>query len=83
MALVQELADLAGLGVEVTRTDLRPVLHLLDPDVDRLATALLGTLCLVELELSEVHDPAHGRVGHGGHLHQVQIEFLGDRQGLG
>ena len=60
-----------------------PVLHLLDPDVDRLAAALLGPLGLVELELAEVHDPAHGRVGHGSDFDEVEIELLGDRQGLG
>jgi hypothetical protein len=39
-------------------------------------------LGLVELELSEVHDPTHRWVGHRGHLNQVEVEIAGDRERL-
>jgi hypothetical protein len=39
-------------------------------------------LRLVELELSEVHDPTDRRVGHGSHLDQVEVELAGDRKCL-
>ena len=78
--------NLATCRVLVSKSpgaDLRPVLHLLDPDVGGLAPALLGPLGLVELELAVVHDPADRRVGHRGHLDEVEVELPGDRQGLG
>jgi hypothetical protein len=37
-------------------------------------------LRLVELELAEVHDPTHRRVGHGGHLDEVEVEVASDRE---
>ncbi len=86
VTLAEELLDLAGLGVEVADADLRPVLHLLDGDGDALAPGLLGLLGRFVLELAVVHDPADRRVGHGGHLDEVEVELPGDgeclRQGL-
>ena len=83
VTLLEELGHLPGLGVEVARSDLRAVLHLLDPYVDGLAPGLLGPLGLIELVLAEVHDAADRGVGPGGHLDQVEVEVTGDGQRLG
>ena len=68
-AVAQERFHLAGLGGEVTGTDLRPVLHLLDQNVGRLPARFLGPLGLFVLELPVVHDPADRWIGLVGHLH--------------
>ena len=83
VALTEEPDNLPGLGVEVTRADLRPVLHLLDARTGGLAPRLLGPLGRVVLEAVVVHDPADRRVGLGGHLDQVEIQLAGDAEGFG
>ncbi len=83
VALVEEFGHLSGLGVEVAGTDLRPVLHLLDPYVDRLASRFLGSLRRIELELAIVHDSGDGWIRQWGNLDQVEIELTGDVQRLG
>ncbi len=83
MTLLDEADHVAGLGVEVAPADLRPVLDLLHRDVARLPAGFLGLLTLFVLELAVVHDPAHGRVRVGGHLHQVEVEASGHPQSLG
>ena len=40
-------------------------------------------LVRLEQELAEVHDPADGRHGRGGDLHQVEAFLPGKNQGLG
>jgi hypothetical protein len=82
VTFVEEFGHLAGLGVEVAGTDLRPVLHLLDPYVDRLASRFLGSLCRIELELAVVHDSGHGWIRRWGYLDQVEIELTGNVQRL-
>src|SRR5664280_1499456 len=82
VALLEELGNLSGLGVEVTRADLRPVLHLLDPYVDRLAPRLLGPLGCIELEFPVVHDAADRRVGARCDLDEIEIELAGNSQRL-
>ena len=82
VALAQELRHLPGLGVEVARADLGPVLHLFDARAGGLAPGLLGPLGGIELELAVVHDPAHRGVGVGGHLDQVEILLAGDVERL-
>ena len=83
VALAQELLHLLGLGVEVARADLGPVLHLLDDDVGALLARLLGLLGRLVLVLAVVHDPADRGVGLVGHLDQVEVQVPGDGQGLG
>ena len=78
----RNLSTLSSLGVEVSGPDLRPVLHLLDPDVARLPPRLLGPLRLVEFEFPVVHDPADGRIRQRRHLHQVEILLLGNGERL-
>jgi hypothetical protein len=39
-------------------------------------------LLLLELELAEIHDLAHGRLLEGGHLDKIQQRFAGHFQGL-
>ena len=75
--------DLAHLGVEVAPADLGPELDLLDRDVGRLLPGLLGLLGLLVPELAVVHDPAHRRVGHRGHLDEVELEPSGHPQRFG
>ena len=82
VALVQEPPHLAGLGVEIARADLWPVLHLLDADVACLAPRLLGPLCRIKFELPIVHDPADRGIRQGRHLHQVKILLLGNGERL-
>jgi len=83
VTLLEKLGHLPGLGVEVARTDLGPVLHLLDPYMDRFTPRLLGPLGRIELELPVVHDAAHRWVGPGSDLDEVQVQLPGDGQGLG
>ena len=80
VTLVEEFGHLSGLGVEVAGTDLRPVLHLLDPYVDGLASRFLGSLCRIELELAVVHDSAHRWIRQRGYFDQVEVELAGDVQ---
>ncbi len=82
VALSEEVLHLAGLGVEVTPSDLRPVLHLLDRDVGRLAAGFLGLLRRFVLVLAVVHDPTDRRVRLRCHLDQVEVELAGYRQRL-
>ena len=83
VTFVDELVDLADLDVEVAPADLRPELDFLDRHVRRLAPGLLGLLGLLVPELAVVHDPAHRRVGHRGHLDEVEVESPGHLQRLG
>ena len=83
VAVLQEPADLARFGEEVARADLGPVLHLLDGGVGRLFPGLLGPLGGLVLETVVVHDPAHGRVGIGCHLDQVEVQLPCYRERLG
>ena len=83
VTFVDELVDLADLDVEVAPADLRAELDLLDRHVRRLAPGLLGLLGLLVPELAVVHDPAHRRVGHRGHLDEVELESSGHLQRLG
>ena len=76
-AVTQELLDLPGLGVEVSGTDLGPVLHLLDQDVCGLLAGFLGPLGLLVLVLPVVHDPTDRWIGLVGHLHEVEVEVMG------
>ena len=78
VALVEEMGDLAGLGVEVAASDLGAVLHLLDLHVAGLAPGLLVALGCLVLPFAVVEDLAHRRVGHGGYLDQVEVELPGD-----
>jgi len=82
VAIAQELEDLARLGVEIAWADLRPVLHLLDADIARLAPRLFGSLRRIELELPIVHDPADRGIRQRRHLHQVEILLLGNGERL-
>jgi GNAT superfamily N-acetyltransferase len=83
VALVQELEHLPGLRLEVTRPDLRPVLHLLDADTYGLSPGLLRLLRRVELVLPVVHDPADGRIVLGCDLDEIQVHLASQGQGLG
>ncbi len=80
VTIVEKLLDESSLGVEVTGSDLRAVLHLLDSHVEGLSTRLLGLLGLVELELPVVHDATDGRLRGGRDLYEIQVEASGQRQ---
>jgi hypothetical protein len=82
VTLVDELADLAGLGLEVTPADLGPVLHLLDGAGAGLLAGLLVPLGRLVLPLAVVEDPAHRRFGERGHLDEIELQVPGDREGL-
>src|SRR5205823_13084302 len=63
--------------------DLGPELHLLDDDVRGLALRLTPTLLLLVDVPAVVHGPAHGVVGVGRDLDQVELLFAGLGQRLG
>ena len=83
VALVDELVDLADLGVEIAPTDLRLELDFLHRDVHRLLPRLLGLLGFLVAELPVVHDAADRRVGHRRDLDEVEIESTGHAQCVG
>jgi hypothetical protein len=82
VAFVEELLDLAGLRVEVSGTDLRAVLHLLDRNVGALASGVTLSLRLLVLPLAVVHDPADRGVCLGRHLDEVEVLLSRDREGF-
>jgi hypothetical protein len=83
VALTEKLRHLSSLGIEVADADLGPVFHLLDAAAGCLAPRLFSPLGLVELELSEVHDPGDRRIGIGCHLHQVQVQLASNSERFG
>ncbi|MBV9660247.1 MAG: translation initiation factor IF-3 [Acidimicrobiales bacterium] len=54
VAFAEEAGHLAGLGLEVAGTDLRPVLHLLDAAARCLAPGLFGPLRLVDVDSKQL-----------------------------
>ena len=70
------------LELIVVLVDLRPELDLFDVDDLLVLLRLARPLLLLVLILPEIHDPADGRHGGGGDLHQVQPLLLGDDEGL-
>jgi hypothetical protein len=73
VTLAEELGDAAGLGVEVARSDLGPVLHLLDGGGAGLAAVLLLALRRLVLPLAVVEDLADRRVGLRRDLDEIEI----------
>ena len=61
------------LGVVVVRVDLGAKLHFLDDGVRLIATRLALLHGGFVLELAEIHELAHRRLGHRGNLDQVEI----------
>src|SRR5688500_4559106 len=80
--LLEESPGVTRLRVEVVVVDARPVLHFLELNDMLLFLRDPRLLGLLELELSEVHDPDHRRPRRGGNLHQVESVFFGQRHGL-
>ena len=82
MPLLEEVTDRLHLEVEVVLVDLGAHLDLLEGlDLLLLSGVLLLLLELVAI-LAVIHDPANGRLGQGGDLHQVQHPILGHPDGL-
>src|SRR3954452_24531967 len=80
VAGLEEPLDVALLGAVVVRVDLRTELDLLDDGVD---LVLARFPCLhggFVLELAEVHELGDRRLGHGGHLDEVEVRLLGQTQ---
>jgi hypothetical protein len=73
---LEELAPLDQAVLEVVRVDRRAHAQLLQRRV-RLGLAAFLLLLRV-LELAEVHHPAHGRLGVGLHLDEVEPGLVGD-----
>ena len=72
VAFAEEATDVLHLRDVVVLVDLGPELHLLDDDVRGLALGLPPALLLLVHVAPVVHHPAHGRVGVGRHLDQVE-----------
>src|SRR6478735_1226075 len=73
---LEEPLDVATLGAVVVRVDLRTELDLLDDGVD---LVLARFPCLhggFVLEIAEVHELGERRLGHGGHLDEVEVRLL-------
>jgi hypothetical protein len=83
VSLGEELADLAGLGVEITVTDLRAVLHLLYGDGAGFFPGFLVALLEFVKELRVIEDLADRRVRCGRDLDEIELNFSGERQCLG
>ena len=79
----EEFADFAGLGVEVTVTDLRAVLHLLDGDGAGFLPGFLVSLLELVEEFRVIKDLADRRVGRGRDLDEIELDLSGERQCLG
>src|SRR5690606_16577057 len=77
VAILQEAAHLAQLDLVIALVGDRAELHFLDLDLLGLLLGQVGLLLGFELELAEVHDPAHRRIGVGLDLHEVQALFTG------
>ena len=73
---------MALLGVVVVLRDLRPELDLADVDLLLVLAGGLLLLVLLVLVLRVVQDPAHGRLGLGRHLDEVEVAVLRVAEGL-
>src|SRR4051795_7968029 len=83
VARLQEALDMALLGVVVVLGDLRPELDLPDRDLLLVLARGLLALGLLVLVLRVVQHPAHGRLGVGRDLDEVEIPLLGVAERLG
>src|SRR5438876_2671436 len=81
-ALGQETDCQALLGLVVVTVDLWPHLDLFDFDPGLLLPGLLLPDVALVLELPVIHDATHRRLGLWRNLDEVEVEFLGARQGI-
>jgi hypothetical protein len=85
LALVEELAGAARLGLEVVDVDVGPVLDLFEVNLVLLLLGLARLLLLLVAKAPVVHDLAHDRPRVRGHLDEVEallacaLERLVDR----
>src|SRR5690606_15747099 len=79
---LEEAARVARFRLEVVILDPRTILHLLEMDHVLLLLRQAGLLGLLELELSEVHDPDDRRTRRWRDLDQVQTSLFRQREGL-
>ena len=82
VAISEELQGVFQLHVEIPDVDTGRHADLLDLHHVLVLAGLLLTLALLEPVLSVVHQLAHGGIGLGGDLDQVQPLLVGDAQGL-
>jgi hypothetical protein len=80
--LGQETNCQALLGLVVVAVDLRPHLDLYDLDPGLPLPGLLLANVPLVLELSVVHDPAHGRMRQRSDFHEIKVEIPGALQRL-
>ena len=71
---------MALLDAVIMGVDLRPHLDLFDLDASLALTGFLQLHRPLVFELAVIHDPAHWRLGLGGHFNQVEVQFLGPAQ---
>ena len=77
VSLLQEALDVTLLRLEVVVVDLGPQLDLFDADRRLPLARFLGLLLLLVPVLAVVHHLADRRVGHRGHLDQVEVQSVG------
>src|SRR4249919_2131171 len=80
VALFQEAAHVAQLDLVVALVGDGAELHFLDFDLLLLLLRSRRLLLRLELELAEVHDPAHRRIGVRLDLHEIHAFVLGHPQ---
>src|SRR5690606_36970026 len=80
VAVFQKTAHLAQLDLVVALIRDRTELHFLDLDLLGLLLGLVGLLLGFELELAEVHDLAHRRIGLRLDFDQVETFIFSHRQ---
>lgn len=80
VAIFQKATDVAHLDVIVTVICAGAKLDFLDFDDLLLGLGFRCLLLFLVLELAVVHQPAHGRAGHGGNLHQINVQFTREFQ---
>ena len=80
VAALEEPLDVALLGAVVVRVDLRAELDLLDDRVDLVLARFASLHGRFVLVLAEVHELGDRRLGHRGHLDEVEVSLGGEAQ---
>ena len=81
VAAFEELEDVAHFHIVIIGVRVRAELDLFDLDDLLLLAGFALTLLLFVFELAKIHDLAHGRIGVGRDLDQVEPGFFGHFHG--
>ena len=82
VTFLEEAAGRSDPNLQVVLVGARSDAHLLDLGDVLILLGIAGTLVLLETELSQVSDPAHGRTGATGDFDEIEAGLLGTPQCL-